>query len=1308
MFNPYPSIDDEKFYSKLISKKEFRKNALKLSKKTQEEACSQTMFNLFEHQRLVRNFLSPHTPYQNLLLFHDVGMGKCHEKDTPILMYDGSIKKVQDIIIGDQIMGDDSTPRQVLSLGSGKDTMYEIKPVKGESFTVNSEHILCLKITNTGIAYVNDKRCNTKKKYVSRIMNKSTYKFKCKGVETKHECQEYIDMMKNTEEDVIIEIPVNKYLELSKYTRNQLKLYRKGVDFKPRDINFDPYIIGLWLGDGSKRDPVITNQDSVIIKYLKEALPQYNLSLNFQCGYDYRISGIDRKNGNYMLQILQELNLINNKHIPDIYKINSREVRLQLLAGLIDSDGHYTNNCYEITQIRENLADDILFLSRSLGFAAYKKQKKTSWSHNGEKKYSNIFKIIISGDIIEIPCKIKRKIALELNQVKDVLVTGFSVEEKAVDDYYGFTLDSNHRYLMGDFTVTHNTCSAISIAESHKDIISSYNQKIIILLEDSVKQNFINELYNESKDENQCTGTTYQNMSVNARKKYIKGQYKFKTLDKFTNEICKLSKTKKGREIIRDTYSNTIIINDEVHNVREYDAIHNKKDHDCKRYDALLNVVTLANNSKLLLMSATPMFDNPREIVSLMNLFLLNEQNDLNLSDIKKYSINVKDVFNSDDNLTSNGQKILEKKLKGVVSYVRGDNPTTFPSMQFNKQSKTYPFLKKLKLIETPMSLYHQEQYLKNINENVNIIRQESNIHMGDNDPNTALLEQNLKNKKNSVSIKFYTLLKNLKLPGLSFIYSEFISNSLKLIEKMLTLNGYEQYTGKNKSNKKTYVLLEGRIDTKQRVKILNIFNSPENKDGKIIKVILGSRVLKEGITLKNIRNVHIIEPWHNMSRLKQVWGRAIRSCSHVVLPPSKRSVDIFLYTSTFQNTPISQSFYKKPYNEIKKLIPYDIYAYKRSENKEIKIEKVVNVLRSIAIDCELHKNYNRNDNDGIQCQKTQITHDDTTYQHHDDFFNQPEIDLIIRQIKMEIKKNLIYKITKLNEEVENAIYQLLPKSNDLSTFPHILKINGQQGYIIKRSSYLIFQPLDNNVLNKSNREKMSMYERKHPKAKIFKQTALKPIRNLQRIIDNVPESQEIVPVSRGREKITIIKNDSIKGNYKGLLRSDGSLSLQKLEPNITDLRVKSRGRVCTTQDAQSLFDITKNIKIAPEKVNKFFIRDNSGKLTIKGKRKLCQTITDFFYPNILESIPSSASSSRRSSLEILKEKQINSFIFRIVKKGNKEVLKIDDTRTVSRRGGIVCFTIKEPVITEISKLLKIPFDNKKQFCNAITEKLFG
>lgn len=390
----------------------------------------------------------------SLLLTGPPGVGKCHAKNTPILMADGSIKLVQDIIINDNIMGDDSNPRKVLSLGCGKDNMYDIIPVKGESYRVNSEHILCLTYSGNGRIRIIKRQYDNA--YKAMYFNNITRCIESKTFNTKNEANKYLHYLKTDEN--VLEISVKDYLKLPTTIKKKLKGYRKGVEFPHIIPEFNPYIIGLWLGDGCSRSSKISNQDSAILSYLRNTLPQYGLMLTYHSQYDYNIRAITNgKKDNILLMNLKKHDMLNNKHIPAHYKINSREVRLQVLAGLIDSDGSLVSQTYQITTTIKQLKDDILYISHSLGFAAYYIEKKTSWIYKGVKNYSKAFSIHISGNIDEIPVKIERKKAYVRRQVKDVLVSGITVKESGYDDYYGFTLDGNHRYLMGDFTVTHNT-----------------------------------------------------------------------------------------------------------------------------------------------------------------------------------------------------------------------------------------------------------------------------------------------------------------------------------------------------------------------------------------------------------------------------------------------------------------------------------------------------------------------------------------------------------------------------------------------------------------------------------------------------------------------------------------------------------------------------------------------------------------------------------------------------------------------------------------------------------------------------------
>jgi hypothetical protein len=270
-----------------------------------------------------------------------------------------------------------------------------------------------------------------------------------------------------------LDLPLLDYMELSDAKKHHLKGYKTGVEFSKKEVPFDPYVVGLWLGDGTSRDTTFTNQDAPILHYLSKTLPNYNMYLQHEMHtpYGYRMNAINDKkssksgNGqavNPLKLILKNLNMLNNKHIPFIYKINDRETRLKLLAGILDTDGCYSKNHYEITQKSNELADDIVFLARSLGFAV--SLIKYESTLNNKKFIQN--RIRISGDkLFEIPVLCKRKKAEEIKHKCNVLHTGITVEPLGEGDYYGFEIDGNHRYLLGDFTVTHNTSVAKALSK---------------------------------------------------------------------------------------------------------------------------------------------------------------------------------------------------------------------------------------------------------------------------------------------------------------------------------------------------------------------------------------------------------------------------------------------------------------------------------------------------------------------------------------------------------------------------------------------------------------------------------------------------------------------------------------------------------------------------------------------------------------------------------------------------------------------------------------------------------------------------
>lgn len=395
-------------------------------------------------KELIQEIRTGLAKHKRVIMQLGTGGGKCYGAGTQILMFNGSIKNVEDIVIGDILMGDDSTPRIVKSTCVGQEKMYEVIPIKGDRWICNESHILALRYS--------DKRHNLAK----------------------------------------INITVKDYLKKNNHEKHLLKLYRTGVEFEEKPTGIDPYLLGLWIADGNKTKGAaslnVNADDTEILEYLrglgarfvKEKSNCYSVYITKNFNDD---SGL-RKNANcYSYEFRKCMTNLDHKHIfiPDEYKINSRENRLQLLAGLIDGDGHLHNNGFEIITKYEKLSEDILFLARSLGLAAYKTIKTVDLSKIKKcvsTECKDYFRISISGDTNMIPNKLKRKKAGVRGQIKDVLNTGFTLEDKGEGTYYGFELEGNNRlFLLGDFTVSHNTVIFSYIAKQSQ----AKNSKILIL-----------------------------------------------------------------------------------------------------------------------------------------------------------------------------------------------------------------------------------------------------------------------------------------------------------------------------------------------------------------------------------------------------------------------------------------------------------------------------------------------------------------------------------------------------------------------------------------------------------------------------------------------------------------------------------------------------------------------------------------------------------------------------------------------------------------------------------------------------------
>lgn len=336
----------------------------------------------------------------------------CLKVGTKVLMFDGSLKQIEEIRVGDVVMGPDSKPRNVLRTFSGESAMYKVEQANAETYYVTGNHKISLR----------------------RRGNSTKYKNK----------------------NLVENIPAK---ELTTATESFLEVYggyKAGcIEFPEKRLLIDPYILGVWLGDGETDGCRICSADSEII----EECQRYSIDLGLMCKtrMEHRTGPAQRvsitsgeKNGlrkrNPFRNSLRTYGLIGNKHIPNDYLTTSSNHRLKLLAGLIDTDGCLSSGRFCYCSIIENLARQVKFLADHLGF-------RTNLRRNSQ---DTAWEVSIGGDIWKIPTKIQRKRAKKTSHGKTRLNSTVSVSGDGIGKFAGFETDGDHMFVLEDGTVTHN------------------------------------------------------------------------------------------------------------------------------------------------------------------------------------------------------------------------------------------------------------------------------------------------------------------------------------------------------------------------------------------------------------------------------------------------------------------------------------------------------------------------------------------------------------------------------------------------------------------------------------------------------------------------------------------------------------------------------------------------------------------------------------------------------------------------------------------------------------------------------------
>jgi len=368
---------------------------------------------------------------QDLLWLSARGIGKDLEENTVIHSVSRGEIAIKDVEVGEYIYGADGKPTKVLDRFDFNDQVqYEITLADGRKIISGEGHLWKV-IDNYG-----------KEAIVETRFIRDNYKA-------------YIRKAKNGKYDFDSRffIPMNEaYL---------------GENI---DLPIDPYFLGLWLGDGSSHNTGITTIDSQIKDYIYEVVKSFKehyITINENTSKTCPTYNIVSKRGkeNKLLELLRGLNLLKNKHIPEIYFKASKEQRLELLKGLMDSDGYINkiSTGFEYTSSMKKLALDVIKLSRGLGIRTEYSTRFPKYTYKGEVKIGkknyrirlkpreNVFKLSRKADLFNpnlgvYNSSIRNKVAIK------------NVERIGVKPSVCIAVDNKDKlFLAGDYVVTHNS-----------------------------------------------------------------------------------------------------------------------------------------------------------------------------------------------------------------------------------------------------------------------------------------------------------------------------------------------------------------------------------------------------------------------------------------------------------------------------------------------------------------------------------------------------------------------------------------------------------------------------------------------------------------------------------------------------------------------------------------------------------------------------------------------------------------------------------------------------------------------------------
>jgi hypothetical protein len=570
---------------------------------------------------------------------------------------------------------------------------------------------------------------------------------------------------------------------------------------------------------------------------------------------------------------------------------------------------------------------------------------------------------------------------------------------------------------------------------------------------------------NEPNTASQCTGTTYMRLTntlyerdpariEKAVSKLIKRRYKIFGYIQFGNfiqdqyksvpkTIPKERRDELIKDILRKQFSGKLLVVDEAHNLRE--VMEEGEDEDIafaggkeEKGDAaagkmltpfLLDVLRYSEGMKFCVLTATPMYNTYKEIIFMLNLLLMND---------KKATIVASDIFDRDGTITEKGAARLSAIAQHYVSFMRGENPISFPVRLFPQvpDLPVYPtmdprgapltsdeasYYKKLPLAPILLqgeTLRASMLFMNDLpadGKGLSTIMLEKLVHAGNivvpatdstrgdtieaytlranSESLWTVMDQQImggelrvrakasvgakwlvEGELSNFSPKFEFLLKRVRnAEGCIFAYSRFVSGGALPLALVLEANGYTPYERKpilmdgiqaqggrqcamcprkerehasasHAFSPAYYGLITGNTNlSPQNEKIIVAQRGIANKDGKIIKIVIGSQIASEGVDFRFIRETHVIDSWYHLNKTEQILGRAIRFLSHCALEKERRNNTVYLYVGVMPS-------------DVSNRETADLLSYRMGFRKAVQIGRVTRIMKQSAIDCNLNK----------------------------------------------------------------------------------------------------------------------------------------------------------------------------------------------------------------------------------------------------------------------------------------------------------------------------------------------------------------